>query len=68
MQKHFLTVANTARYFTKGNLDKNTENIWIIIHGYAQTADTFLKSFEIVIQLGAILAVLFFYRKNNPTL
>lgn len=46
MQKHFLTVAKTARYFTKGELDKNTKYIWIVIHGYAQTADSFLNSFE----------------------
>lgn len=46
MQKHFLTVPKTARYFTKGNLDENTQYIWIVIHGYAQTADSFLNSFE----------------------
>jgi predicted esterase len=45
-QKHFLTVAKTARYFTHGNLNANTQFIWIIIHGYAQTADSFLKHFE----------------------
>ena len=44
MQKHFLTVPKTARYFTKGNLDENTQYIWIVIHGYAQTADSFLNS------------------------
>lgn len=46
MQKHFLTVSKTARYFTKGNLNTDTKFIWIVIHGYAQTADSFLSSFE----------------------
>lgn len=48
MQKHFLTVPKTARYFTQGDLTENTQYIWIVIHGYAQTADSFLNSFEIL--------------------
>jgi predicted esterase len=46
MQKHFFPVTKTARYFTCGNLNNHTKFIWIIIHGYAQTADAFLSSFE----------------------
>ncbi len=46
MQKHLFPVTKTARYFTQGNLDNNTQFIWIIIHGYAQTADAFLSDFE----------------------
>jgi len=46
MQKHFLTVTKTARYFTQGVLTENTKYIWIIIHGYAQTAEGFLSNFE----------------------
>jgi len=46
MQKHFFPVTKTARYFTQGNLNNNTQFIWIIIHGYAQTADGFLSNFE----------------------
>jgi predicted esterase len=46
MQKHFFSVTKTARYFTHGKLDNNTKFIWIIIHGYAQTADVFLSNFE----------------------
>lgn len=48
MQKHFLTVAKTARYFTQGDLTENTQYIWIVIHGYAQTADSFLNNFKIL--------------------
>lgn len=46
MQKHYLSVSKTARYFTKGNLTDSTQYIWIVIHGYAQTAEAFLNSFE----------------------
>jgi len=46
MQKHFFPVTKTARFFTHGNLNNQTKFIWIIIHGYAQTADAFLSSFE----------------------
>ncbi|MFZ4800010.1 MAG: alpha/beta hydrolase [Bacteroidia bacterium] len=46
MQKHLFTVTKTARYFTHGKLDNHTKFIWIIIHGYAQTADAFLSNFE----------------------
>jgi predicted esterase len=46
MQKQFFPVTKTARYFTHGNLNANTKFIWIIIHGYAQTADAFLSTFE----------------------
>jgi predicted esterase len=46
MQKNFFSVTKTARYFTHGNLNNDTKYIWIIIHGYAQTADAFLSNFE----------------------
>ncbi len=46
MQKHYLSVSKTARYFTQGTLTDSTKYIWIVIHGYAQTAEAFLNSFE----------------------
>ncbi len=44
MQKHELTVTKTARYFTLGELNKQTKTIWFVLHGYAQTAESFLES------------------------
>lgn len=35
-----------ARYFTAGTLDENTRQVWIVIHGYGQLAQYFLKKFE----------------------
>lgn len=46
MQKNFIPITKTARYFTQGILNENTQYIWIVIHGYAQTADAFLTNFE----------------------
>lgn len=38
----------TARYFTLGNLNKETKNIWIVCHGYAQLANHFLNWFKAI--------------------
>ena len=46
MQKHQFIVEKTSRYFTLGTLDEHTKVIWFVLHGYAQTADTFLKSLK----------------------
>lgn len=48
MQKHQLTVSKTARYFTLGELNENTENVWFVIHGYGQLAEYFIKKFNIL--------------------
>jgi len=46
-EKHFET-RRTARYYTLGNYNENTEIIWIVLHGYMQSAKYFLKQFEIL--------------------
>lgn len=35
-----------ARYFTAGTLDATTRQVWIVLHGYGQLAQYFLKKFE----------------------
>lgn len=35
-----------ARYFTAGTLDESTQQIWIVLHGYGQLSQYFLKKFE----------------------
>ncbi|MCW3126896.1 MAG: hypothetical protein JWO03_2554 [Bacteroidetes bacterium] len=42
---HHIPVTKTARYFTQGELNEHTEEIWIVIHGFAQLAGDFLKDF-----------------------
>lgn len=45
MEKHSLIVPKTARYFTLGNFSESTNEIWIVLHGYAQLANYFIKNF-----------------------
>jgi predicted esterase len=48
MQKHQLIVPKTARYFTLGELNENTENVYFVIHGYGQLAEFFIKKFKVL--------------------
>ncbi|MBW7867727.1 MAG: hypothetical protein H3C31_05315 [Brumimicrobium sp.] len=43
--EHHLTVQKTARYFTYGNFE-TAENIWIVLHGYAQLPYYFIHKFH----------------------
>ena len=35
-----------ARYFTAGTLNASTRQVWIVLHGYGQLAQYFLRKFE----------------------
>lgn len=48
MQKHSLSVRKTARVFSIGDLETATE-IWIVLHGYAQLASSFIESFDTIV-------------------
>ncbi|MCO5247367.1 MAG: dienelactone hydrolase family protein [Chitinophagales bacterium] len=41
-----LEVKKTARIYTLGTLCEQTENIWIVFHGYGMLARYFIKKFE----------------------
>lgn len=43
---HSISVKKTARYFVLGDDLKEAKSIWIVIHGYAQKAEDFIKNFE----------------------
>jgi len=45
IEYHRIQVNKTARYFTYGSLNRNTKYLWIICHGYAQTAESFIQNF-----------------------
>jgi len=47
MEKH-ITVERTARYFTLGELNEQTEHIWFACHGYGQLAEYFIKKFQVL--------------------
>ncbi len=44
--KHYLTVKKTARFYTFGELNKRTEYIWFVLHGYGQLANYFIDKFK----------------------
>lgn len=41
-----IRVEKTARYHQLGNLDGRTRHIWIVLHGYGQLSEYFIKHFE----------------------
>ena len=45
MTEHHLTVQRTARYYTIGELTKNTTHVWFCLHGFGQLASFFSKKF-----------------------
>ena len=47
MEKH-ITVERTARYFTLGELNDETEQVWFACHGYGQLAQYFIKKFQVL--------------------
>jgi predicted esterase len=42
----YLKTQKTARIFTQGELSNQTKFVWFILHGYAQTAEHLLNSFN----------------------
>jgi predicted esterase len=44
----FVTTTKTARYFSLGELAPDTQEVWIVLHGYAQMASDFIKPFEAI--------------------
>lgn len=43
---HHITIAKTARYYTLGSLSTQTKTVWIVVHGFAQRAEDFIKEFD----------------------
>ncbi|MEO5572623.1 MAG: alpha/beta fold hydrolase [Bacteroidia bacterium] len=43
-----LPVQKTARYFSFDSPKENIKTLWILLHGYSQQADEFIKQFEIL--------------------
>lgn len=48
MTEHKLTVSKTAHYYTLGEAGAHIRQIWLVCHGYAQLADTFLQNFKLL--------------------
>lgn len=48
MERKYIEIRKTARYFTLGNLTPATKSIWFVCHGYGQLANYFLKKFDVL--------------------
>ena len=46
--KNHIQVTKTARYFTLGELNEKTLEVWFVLHGYAELASDFIKDFEVL--------------------
>ncbi len=47
--KHLIVIPKTARYFTVGKMNPQTETVWFVLHGYGQLAEYFISKFETVV-------------------
>ncbi len=48
-QEHHIIVAKTARYFTLGEFNTETKEVWLVLHGYAQLARDFIIPFNALV-------------------
>jgi predicted esterase len=45
---HHIETKKTARFFTLGNLSSQTKHVWLVLHGYGQLAEYFIRNFKII--------------------
>jgi len=46
MKEHSIKIETTAHYYSLGELNKDTKEIWIVCHGYGQLAKFFIQKFK----------------------
>ena len=46
MNEHKIKIEKTAHYYSIGELNEQTDEIWIACHGYGQLASFFIKKFQ----------------------
>jgi predicted esterase len=46
MKENHIIINKTARFYTLGELNEKTKSVWIVLHGFRQTAQNFLSLFE----------------------
>ncbi len=54
LEQH-ITVTRTARYFTLGELNQSTKDIWIVLHGHRQLAGKFIVQFKELADEGSFI-------------
>lgn len=45
-KENHIKVTRTARYYTLGEINKNTRVVWIVLHGHKMLAGNFINTFE----------------------
>jgi predicted esterase len=67
--EHHIPVTRTARYYTLGELNNNTKDIWILLHGHKVLAGNFILTFEELSGKGSFLVapegLMRFYMKGD---
>jgi predicted esterase len=43
---HHITTSKTGRYYTLGEINDQTRDIWLVLHGYGQLAEYFIRNFK----------------------
>lgn len=46
MQEHHIKFERTAHYYTLGEINEQTQQFWIVCHGYGQLASRIIKKFD----------------------
>ena len=46
LKENHIIIQKTARYYTLGEFNQQTERVWIVLHGFRQNARSFIKQFE----------------------
>jgi predicted esterase len=52
IKEHHTQVTKTARYYTSGELNSQTKNVLIVLHGHRQLAGEFIKTFTELTEKG----------------
>lgn len=55
LKEYHIPVTRTARYYTLGEVTKNTKDIWIVLHGHRQLAGKFIMQFEELTNSGSVI-------------
>ncbi len=55
MRQHHLLTQRTARYFTLGEISRETKTVWLACHGYAQLAEEFIRQLEPLAEKNVLL-------------
>ncbi len=50
--EHHIKTTKTARYFTMGTFTEQTKHVWLVLHGYGQLGEYFIKNFKAVQHAG----------------